>query len=64
MLKGHKGRVSAFDSDGSIILSASSDENLIKCWSISECDCIYSLKSPIDTINALKIHVRKLLSNY
>ena len=59
VLKGHKGQVTAFDSNGTVVVSGCTDDKLIKVWSINELECTCTIKFKNDTINCLKIYVKK-----
>ncbi len=57
ILKGHKGRITAFDCDGYIIVSGSADEKNVKVWSIEDCECLYTIKSHLGSISSIKMNV-------
>ena len=60
ILKGHKGKITAFDSDGSTIASGSRESKDLKIWSVEECECINTIKLKTDSINCLKLYVYNL----
>ncbi len=59
ILKGHKGKITAFDSDGFTIASGCRESRDLKIWSVEECECINTIKLKTDSINCLKLYVTR-----
>lgn len=62
LLKGHKYRITAFDTNGSIIATGSNDEKLIKVWSVEECECVNTIKLKADSVNCILIYKNTLIA--
>ncbi|XP_050406729.1 F-box/WD repeat-containing protein 7 isoform X2 [Patella vulgata] len=61
ILRGHKEKVTALESNGQIIVSGSDDKSL-KIWNIQTCKCLHSIEAHSDTITSIKLKDRLIVT--